>query len=204
LTDYSPPYSVTDLAALATVSAGYCSRTLQALEREALVNRDRKGTVVSVDWQAMLRRRGQMVRLFDPQRSTGWIARRGFDEIVDLLSEVDPDSYAITGSFAASRIRAIAAPTGLALYSDDPDQLARDLNLLPADSGADVRLILPTQAGELVRPRIEEEITWVGLTQLVIDSFGGPGRMPQEGDAVLEWMTENEEAWRLPPGVETL
>lgn len=201
LSDFSPPYTVTDLAGLSDVSPGYCSRTLQALAREALVHRDRRGTVLSVDWQDMLRRRGQMGRLFDPHRSSGWIARGTMQQALNRLTDVDPDSYAATGSFAASRVRAVAAPAGLAIYATNPQALAQNLDLIPADVGADVRLIVPTAAGEMERSCSENGIVWVGLSQLVMDCMAGPGRMPQEGEAVLDWMTENEPEWRTEPGL---
>lgn len=199
LVDFSPSYTVTELAGIADVSPGYCSRTLQALEREALVHRDRRGTVQSVNWQDMLRRRGQIIRLFDPQRSSGWIARGSMQQALDALTDVDADSYAVTGSFAASRVRAVAAPAGLALYTTNPESLAQDLDLIPADVGADIRLIVSTAAGEMVRSRTEGAVVWVGFSQLVMDCMGGPGRMPQEGEAVLDWMTDNEDVWRLQP-----
>jgi hypothetical protein len=44
----------------------------------------------------------------------------------------------------------------------------------------------------------------VALSQLVMDCANGPGRLPEEGAAVLEWMQANEEAWRNPMLVETL
>lgn len=199
LADFSPPYTVTDLAGIADVSPGYSSRTLQALEREALVHRDRRGTVQSVDWQDMLRRRGQIIRLFDAQRSSGWIARGGNQQALEELTDVDPDTYAVTGSFASARVRAVAAPTGLAVYTMNPQWLAQKLDLIPADVGADVRLIVPTAAGEMVRSRTEDAVVWVGLSQLVMDCMGGPGRMPQEGEAVLDWMADSEDVWRIPP-----
>ncbi len=197
LADIAPPYSVTALAGIAAVSPGYCSRTLQALEREALIERDGRGTTLSVDWSAMLARRGQAVSLFDPRRMSSWIARTGAIAALGALSGVDPATYAITGSFAAARIRAIAAPVGLTVYAQQPDEIAQTLDLLPTTKGADVRLVVPGEADELKRSRIEDGLRWVAPSQLVLDSVGGPGRMPQEGEAVLEWMIENQGDWRL-------
>jgi len=197
LADIAPPYSVTDLASVAEVSPGYCSRTLQALEREALIKRDGRGTTLSVDWSRVLARRGEAVRLFDPRRTSSWIARGGAMAALNALAAVDPETYAVTGSFAAARIRAVAAPVGLAVYTEQPDDVAEVLDLLEADEGANVRLVVPGGAGEFTRSRLEDGRRWVAPSQLVIDSFGGPGRMPQEGDAVLAWMAENEKAWRL-------
>ncbi|MFQ5523438.1 MAG: hypothetical protein ACE5F5_07655 [Acidimicrobiia bacterium] len=200
LADFTPPYSVTRLAELAGVSAGYCSRTLQALEREALIRRDNRGTVEEVDWPAMLRRRGNAVPLFVKERTGTYIARSGAQGALEALRDLGDQEYAVTGSFAAARIKAVAAPVGLAIYSPDPDALAETLSLLPAEQGADVRLVRPADEGVFARSTTSDSVRWVAPSQVVLDCLGGTGRMPQEGDAVLEWMIENEDEWRIIPG----
>jgi hypothetical protein len=108
--------------------------------------------------------------------------------------------YAVTGSFAAARIEAVTAPAGLAVYSPKPDALVTVLNLLPADQGADVRLVRPADDGVFARLSTSDRIRWVAPSQVVLDCLGGTGRMPQEGEAVLKWMIENEGVWRIAPG----
>jgi hypothetical protein len=200
LTDYTPPYSVTQLAALADVSAGYCSRTLQALEREAMIRRDSRGTVEEVDWPAMLRRRGNAVALFDKGRTNAYIARSGIERALAVLAAIHDPEYAITGSFAAARLKAVTAPVGLAIYSPEPEALVSALNLLPAERGADVQIVRPADDGVYKGCSVEAGVRWVAPSQVVLDCLGGTGRMPQEGEAVLEWMTEHEGAWRRTSG----
>lgn len=202
LVDIAPPYTVTELAGLAGVSPGYCSRTLQALEREALIRRTRRGAVEEVDWPAMLRRRGNAVPLFDERRTTAYVARAGAQGAIEALAAVDDDAYIITGSFAAARIRAVTAPVGLAVYAREPDELAESLNLLPVDQGADVRLVIPPDEGVFARSSVSDGIRWAAPSQIVLDCLGGTGRMPQEGEAVLEWMIENVAEWRTSGGVD--
>lgn len=196
LADIAPPYSVNQLADLAEVSPGYCSRTLQALEREALVRRDARGTVEEVDWPAMLRRRGAAVELFDKGRTKSFIARSGTRRTLESLATINDKEYAVTGSFAAARIRAVTAPVALAVYTSEPDTLAETLNLLPADRGVDAYLMRPASPGVFDRSTMSEGIRWVAPSQVVLDCLGGTGRMPQEGEAVLEWMVENVPEWR--------
>lgn len=196
LTDIAPPYSVTLLANLAGVSIGYCSRILQALEREALVRRTKRGTVEEVDWPAMLRGRGNAVNLFEKRRTTSYVARSGVQRTIEALSALDDSDYAVTGSFAAARIRAVAAPVGLAVYTSDPSSMAETLNLLPAEQGADVLLVAPADDGVFDRSSVVDGIRWVAPSQVVLDCLGGTGRMPREGGAVLDWMIENETLWR--------
>jgi hypothetical protein len=38
----------------------------------------------------------------------------------------------------------------------------------------------------------------VALSQLVLDSLSGPGRMPAEAEKVLEYMIDHESDWRSP------
>jgi hypothetical protein len=196
LVDIAPPYTVTEVAGLAGVSPGYCSRTLQALEREALIRRTRRGAVEEVDWLAMLRRRGNAVPLFDERRTTAYVARAGAQGAIDALAAVDDEAYAVTGSFAAARIRAVTVPVGLTVYAREPDLLAASLDLLPVDQGADVRLVIPPDEGVFLRSTVSDDVRWVAPSQVVLDCLGGTGRMPAEGEAVLEWMIENEPAWR--------
>jgi hypothetical protein len=96
-------------------------------------------------------------------------------------------------------VAAIAAPAQLALYTTDPAALRRFGDLLPADVGADVVLLRPGDPDQLERSRSVREVTHVGFSQVVLDCLGGNGRLPEEGRALLGWMSEHEGEWRLPP-----
>lgn len=41
-----------------------------------------------------------------------------------------------------------------------------------------------------------EAITYAAASQVAVDLLTGPGRGPAEGDALIEWMEQNEDAWR--------
>lgn len=64
LADVTPPYTATQVATTAGVSVPYMSRLLTALDREALVERGRRGVVDAVDWAGVLRRRAEDYQLF--------------------------------------------------------------------------------------------------------------------------------------------
>jgi hypothetical protein len=68
----------------------------------------------------------------------------------------------ITGSFAASRLAPVASPAMLLAYASTPGRLASELELLPA-----------------------------APLQVAVDCLTGNGRMPAEGEALLE----SAEAW---------
>jgi hypothetical protein len=47
------------------------------------------------------------------------------------------------------------------------------------------------------RPRLIDGVPHVALSQLAIDCLSGPGRMPAEGEAVLDYMVQTENSWRV-------
>ncbi|HUZ19889.1 MAG TPA: hypothetical protein VMU75_04880 [Acidimicrobiales bacterium] len=103
----------------------------------------------------------------------------------------------MTGSFAAGRIAPVAAPALLAVYVDDLRGIADALGLIPADQGANVALMTPFDPVVWERASLVDGLTYVAPSQVAADCLTGNGRMPAEGDALLQWMTENESLWRL-------
>ena len=82
------------------------------------------------------------------------------------------------------------------LYADDPLRLASDLGLRPVETGANVILATPRSPVVFERTSTWRDITIVAPSQAVADLLGGPGRNPAEGDYLLDWMKENQDAWR--------
>jgi hypothetical protein len=77
------------------------------------------------------------------------------------------------------------------VYLDDPDEAANALNLTATDAGANVMLLAPFDDIVFERTRTEESVTYVAPSQAAVDLLTSPGRSPQEGEAVLEWMARN-------------
>src|SRR5690606_7069909 len=96
----------------------------------------------------------------------------------------------------------IAAPALLVLYLKPDgglpyfDEVQSELGLLPADEGPDVVLLWPPNARVVEDTRRADGIELVNLPQLVVDCLGGTGRMPAEGEALIEWMQANTDRWR--------
>jgi hypothetical protein len=198
LVDARPPYALTDIAKAAGVDGGYTSRILDALSDEALIEREPRGKVTKTDWPALLRERAQHLNLLGSRAAQGYISPRGTREALNVLSNRPPaESWAITGSFAAAEVAPVAAPSLLVLYAMNPTAVAADLGLLPADDGANVVLIRPSNYGPFDRTRRKDDLVWAGLSQVVLDCLSGNGRMPAEGEALIDWMSENEPAWRI-------
>lgn len=142
LADVRPPYGVRELAGASGLTAGYISRLLDALDQDALVDRDRRGRVEAVDLSGLLRAWADAYDVFARDRTTTYVARSGAAEALTSLADAGVDA-AVTGSFAAVRLAPVAAPALLAVFCLHPELLADRIGLLPADGGANVVLILP-------------------------------------------------------------
>ncbi|MEV0470923.1 helix-turn-helix domain-containing protein [Streptomyces prunicolor] len=204
LADVAPPYRTTELAQHAGLSVPYVSRLLDALEDQLLVGREGK-VITSVDWQELLRTRAShldLMRLTNPQ---GMLAPNGLQAVLDRLIKRDGvvagQDVLVTGSYAARPIAPVAVGGQLMLYvSPDPaadHAIARELGLMPVPEGGDVLLLHAPDSSVLHRPRRYDRYRQVGPSQLVLDCLSGPGRMPAEGEKVLEFMTAEEHSWRI-------
>ena len=201
LIDAAPPYTGAQVARVANVNEGYLSRILETLEGEGLIDRERAGPVTRVDWPALLRRRSQGLDLFRSAGTYPYVARQGSSALLDRLRSGAPSGSrlpTITGSFAAARLAPVAAPALLVLYTPDPRDLGSELELLPAEAGADTVLIRPEIEVVFTRSEPDGGIAWAAPSQVAIDCLTGTGRMPSEGDALIAWMQENEDCWRYP------
>lgn len=197
LVDVRPPYGVTDLSRVARVDPGYASRVLENLEAEALVERGRRGRVIDAEWELLLRRRADAVDLLNPRESATYVAPA--DAIATFVQQLAHKELVVTGSLAASRIAPVAAPALLALYTlRNRDEIAERLNLLPVSEGANIVLIRPRNTAPFFNAVPSPPLTFAAPSQTVIDCLSGNGRMPAEGEAVLEWMKQDHARWRAP------
>jgi hypothetical protein len=198
LADVRPPYGVREIASAAQLAPGYVSRLLDALDREVLVERSRKGEVESVDVPGLLRRWADSYDVIKSNEGRRFIAAAGAAAALERLANVPVQSrVAITGSFAAVRLAPVAAPALLLAYSEDIDAAVGALDLLPADDGANVVLLRPFDRVVWDRTTTEDGLAYVAPSQVGVDCLTGTGRMPAEGEAVMTWMVENESRWRL-------
>jgi len=209
LVDVRPPYGVRDLAGATGLAPGYVSRLLDVLDDDALVERTRRGGVGSVDIAGLLRRWAESYEVFRSNDARPHLAARGAQDALVRLAELPATlRTAVTGSFAAVRLSAVAGPALLTVYSDDVTAVADALDLIPADQGANVALLRPFD--EVVWQRTDDDggVRYAAPSQVAVDCLTGSGRMPAEGAALIEWLLENEQVWRLdsltkvggPPG----
>jgi hypothetical protein len=197
LVDFIPPYTTSAIATRAGISVSYASRQLAELDAEALVVRDRRSRVLERDWAGLLRARAQHYSTLRSNRASTYIAPQGPRALLDLLNADPRELVVVTGSFAAARIAPVAAPTQLMLYVRDPAHVSGSYGLLPAESGADVVLLQPEDArilDDLVVPA--EGMPQLAVSQIALDCLAGNGRMPAEGEALLEWMATHLDEWQ--------
>ena len=205
LVDAAPPYTGADIARAASVNEGYLSRILDTLVDEGLIERERSG-VTRVDWPALLQRRARALDLFRPVGTHRFVARQGTAALVERLRArpaAGRSRPTVTGSFAAAKRAPVAVPALLVVYAMDPLGLADELELLPAEAGADTILIRPENDVAFARADREGGMAWAAPSQVVIDCLAGTGRMPAEGEALIAWMRDNESKWRYA-GIQAL
>ena len=190
------PINLSELASRARVDPGYVSRVLELLDTWALLERERRGPVVKVD-------RGRLVRRWAeeaPLRTRGeigfYLEPRGLNVFLDSLGQ-RMARYALTGSFAAQRYAPIASPRLAHLYvADNLSMAAQELELRPAETGANVQLILPRDETIVTTAsQADDGLVYVNPVQAVVDLLTSPGRGPAEGEELLRWMLGREDAW---------
>ena len=197
LIDVMPPYGVREIARAAELAPGYVSRLLDSLDREALVTRSDRGVVESVDIGGLIDRWAGSYKIFKSNEPHGFIAPDGPARALVPLIKAKMD-VAVTGSFAAVRLIRVAPPRLLLLYTNDIDGTAKALGLEPTAKDADVVLLSPFDSVVWDRRMNAGGLSYVAISQRAIDCLTGIGHMPQEGEALVEWMLEHEKSWRLP------
>ena len=198
LLDVKPPYSVSHIAAATGLAPGYVSRLLDTLDNEALIDRVRRGEVVSVDVAGLVYRWAEDYDILGSNKARSFVASQGPRSLLEQLTTISASvQLAVTGSFAAVRLAPIAAPTLLALYCSDIAGIAERTKLIPSERGANVVLLGPFDPVVWARTTTEGGITYAAVSQVVVDCLTGNGRMPAEGEAVLAWMQSNESSWRI-------
>lgn len=200
-----PPYGVNDIEEETGISRGYVSRVLDRFAEEALIRREPRGPVEAVDWPAMLRQRGQSVDLFRANMTRTYVSPNGARAALQTLPRSPhANDVVVTGSFAAVRKAPVAAPSLLVMYLVPGARLPsfedfeRGLGLLPTDEAADVVLLWPSNDRVVEDPWTADGLQFVNLPQLAVDCLGGSGRMPAEGEALLEWMQTSTDDWQYP------
>ena len=195
--DYRPPFGTRELAGETQNALATVSRVSDLLVREAIIVRDGpRGRISSVDWETLVRRWAMDYDFAKANSLTTYLEPHGPRVLFDRLREAD-FRYAVTGSFATVRLAPVAEPRLVTLYAADPEYAADSLRLRPAETGGNVLIARPFDPVVFERTESADGITYARVTQVLLDLMTGPGRGPAEAEALLEWMRENEEIWKL-------
>ena len=122
-------------------------------------------------------------------------ARDGYLAVADDAVDARARALLVVKADALVAILGRTSPEA-ALLVDDPEIIAEAVGLRPADAGANVLLLVPDDDYPFEDAWADEGIRYAALPQVVADLLTGPGRGPAEGEALLDWMTENPEVWR--------
>jgi len=197
LIDLPGSWSVRDLVEVSQASTGSVYRVLEFLESEGLATRDVDGRWLTDGWQPMLRRWSVDYQFSSTIRVSRWIAVRGIDAFVDSLRRDDVGNYVVTGSVAAAAWAPYAPARLASVYVDDAATAAKQWDLRPTDSGANVLLAEPRYAVVRERSLVAlEGLRIAAPAQVAADLMSGPGRAPSEAEALIDWMARNEQSWR--------
>ena len=197
LLDYRTPFGTRELAGETASSAAMISRVSSLLEPDEIITKESpRGRIVSVDWEALARRWALDYDFASSNILTTWLDPRGTRALFARLRDSEI-RYTVTGSFAAYRLAPIAEPRLAALYVDDPETSAQSLGLRPAETGGNILLVRPFDPVVFERAEYDNGITYARVTQVLLDLIKGPGRGPAEAEALLEWMRDNEDIWKL-------
>ena len=207
LVDVAPPYRATPLAKATRISLPYVTRLLDTMESQALLTRQDK-QIVDVDWRGLLQERAAQSELLQITSPLGMTAQRGIPDVLaamrDLLKMNPSQRLAITGPYAAAAVAPLTVGGQLMIYVEDTEPQAlrrnqRHLRLLPTRPGGtpDVLLLTAPTTVVFADRRWVDGLPHVALSQLVLDSLSGSGRMPAEGQAVLDRMARTIDEWRL-------
>jgi hypothetical protein len=195
LCDYRPPIGLRELAKRAGIDAGYTSRLIGFLDREALVVRDSRGAITGTEWKGLIRRWAQAYSPLEKSRVRWYLAPRGMTPLLERMKTIS-SRYAISGSWAAAQYAPVSATRLILCYSDDTEELARVLDVRPTESGANVALAVPFDSVVYERTATRDGVNVTAPSQIAVDLLGTPGRGPNEADALMDWMQENEDVWR--------
>ncbi|WP_405507942.1 hypothetical protein OG323_16620 [Streptomyces cyaneofuscatus] len=202
LTDVRPPYRAGELAQASRLSLGYVSRLLDTLEDQLLIRRDGR-VITSVDWPNLLRTRAEREALLRKGSYVGLLAPNGIPSVISRIRHLPPSglsNIAVTGTHAAHTVAPLSAGGQLMAYVSpllDEDDLVDELGLIPVDENANVLLLRARDRSVFERTETVKGIPHVALSQVALDCLAGPGRMPAEGEAVIEYMKDHQDLWQI-------
>ncbi len=195
LIDDEPPMTITELIRLSSSSSSVVYRVVEYLEEEGLLFREGK-SISFVEWKKLLQRWSKEYSFYSNNSVISFLSPRGIEDALKRLKNVRGFEYAITGSIAAARYAPYAQAKQLSLYAQFPLDLAKELDLRPVESGANVMIAATAYDIVFKGTVVDGGLKYAAPSQIAVDLLSGPGRNPSEAEYLVEWMQNNEEMWR--------
>ena len=185
LLDLGAPIKASTLIAETGVSRASVYRTLEYLESQRYIKRSSPGAVDSIQIGDLVRETSGLFGFGNTGTTFGYIAPRGIDNVLEKFPSAK-SNYALTGSAAATLLKPVAETMQLMLYSQERQALAKELGLREVSSGGDVFINIPESDLVFQRTQTLDSLVCVSTAQIAIDLASGPGRNPQEAEALIE------------------
>lgn len=200
LVDFRPPYTVPGLMKLASTPSGNTYRAVDFIEEQDLLSRADDGKITAVRWRALLERWSKDYSFSKLAAGSTYLAPRGLADLTKRLADLEGDDeagwYAVTGSLATPKWEAYAPARNAMIYAEKPDELAAHADLRRVDAGANVLIARAADTAAFDRTQRLDGTVIVAPSQAAADLLTAPGRGPEEGRALLDWMEKHESDWR--------
>jgi hypothetical protein len=194
LCDTRPPLKIRRIAMETNVHAGNVSRIIDFLERERFVERSASGSVMSVDWAALIERWSRDLQV--NRRLETFLEPRGIDVVTSHLAGWTLP-YAVTGPYASAKIVPVSSPIAIDIYVKDVNEAREALALRSSDRIGNIRLIRAFDRVVFERTLRRESLVLACPSQIAADLPTLPKRSADEYHELLAWMKQHESDWRL-------
>jgi hypothetical protein len=171
---------------------------LEYLQDEDLVEKSDSGRYRTKAWRPLIEAWSKDYGFQKSNRTMSFIDPRGISNLNSRARSTDSFEWAVTGSIAASEWAPYAPARAALIYVENISIAAEEWALRPVTAGANVILAEPesTVAFKGVDISAETGLRIAAPSQVAVDLLTGPGRNPSEGIELLNWMEQNEPAWR--------
>jgi hypothetical protein len=198
LLDSDRDWRARELVAASGASTGATYRVLEYLEREALLVKEGARSRVT-DWERLLRAWSEQAPFQATTRAMAFIEPRGIDAVLGKIAGRLTFPVAVTGSVAAKQWATYAPARALYVYVSSIQEAAEQWGLRPNAAAPNVILLEPQSIGDVPFLNTVESSDGYPIAapaQVAADLLNGPGREPEEGEYLIEWMRANEGQWR--------
>jgi hypothetical protein len=214
MVDFAPPYRATQLAGATGLSLPYVTRLLETMEQQALIER-RDRIILDVDWPRLLRARSAVTDLLNtkpifavaPGGPEDFLRRLAdMDRALESLGPVPRPLFAITGPAAAEQVSPVTgeiepvmvylATSGGTNPPSDVNDFMNRMGLLPTRHARSNVWLLSHPSPYVFARMDASNFPIVANSQIALDCLSGPGRMPAQGDAVIDAMKRSQGGWR--------